>query len=250
MATSILTATIATVKLGNLEFEGLMFEDGSFGISVPQIAMLFPYFKTDKNNASILLKRLMGKDFKTDKSKTAFNKNITTYVDLIAFERIIRKLDKQNDPVAENIAESLIGLSLTQLFSDAFHQKFEAEDRQQYLIRRQESKQTFWLIASCVKDWYELTKVERSAPPHVYYSQAFDAINLGLFGKKSKQMKDELGRGKGDLVRDDFSPEALRRITSIQEIAANYLKNEPTHKPTLAIAFALNVCGYQVIDYR
>jgi hypothetical protein len=43
------------------------------------------YFKTDTNNASIYLKRLMGKDFKTDKVKTEFNRNVTLSVNLLGF---------------------------------------------------------------------------------------------------------------------------------------------------------------------
>jgi hypothetical protein len=67
-----------------------LLDDDSFGIAVPQIALLFPYFKADKNNASTLLKRLMGKDFKPDKFKTKFNHNLTSGISLLNFERVIR----------------------------------------------------------------------------------------------------------------------------------------------------------------
>lgn len=66
---TIVSAVVTEVPIGNIFVEGLMREDGVFGIAVPQIATLFPYFKTDKNNASTLLKRLMGKDFKPDSDK-------------------------------------------------------------------------------------------------------------------------------------------------------------------------------------
>ena len=43
---NILTAQVATVKLGNLEFEGLKLEDGGYGIALQQVASLFQVIPT------------------------------------------------------------------------------------------------------------------------------------------------------------------------------------------------------------
>ena len=69
MATDILNATVATVKIGFLEFEGLKLGNGTFGIGVPQIAGMFPYFQHDPSQAAKKLKRLMGESFSTTKTK-------------------------------------------------------------------------------------------------------------------------------------------------------------------------------------
>jgi len=37
---NILKAKVATVKIGSLEVEGLLFEDGTFGIAIPQLERL------------------------------------------------------------------------------------------------------------------------------------------------------------------------------------------------------------------
>jgi hypothetical protein len=143
MATNILTAVVAPVKIGRLEVEGLLVESKEFAIAVPQIASLFPYFQDSQNQASQKLKRLMGKDFKTHKVKTEFNRNVTLSILLLDLERVIRKLDKAGDRVAEQMVDDLIGLSLHQLWADAFNIQFEKQDRQLWLEQRQDHRKQF-----------------------------------------------------------------------------------------------------------
>lgn len=240
-----LTAKVAQVKIGTIEIEGLMFSDGSFGVAVPQLAALFPYFKTDTNNASIYLKRLMGKDFKTDKVKTEFNRNVTLSVDLIGFERVLRKLDKACDPVAESLSENLIGLSLHQLFCDGFGITFEKEDRQKWLVERMESKELFAELTTAIKETREAAGKEIS---FFHYSTPADAINRGLFGKTAKQIREELGTAKQALNRDNFGKRSLRWITNVQEAAARRVR--AGQKPCDAIATVISELGYTVIDYH
>ena len=146
-------ANIAFVKIGHLEIEGLLLDDGSFGVAVPQIAKLFPYFSDSQNQASQKLKRLMGKDFKTTKVNTIFNKNYVLSVNLDDFLGVIRKLMSINDTVAIDIASQLIGLSLQQLFSDAFNIHFEKEERQQWLKIRQAGKVVRRSLTAAIKDY-------------------------------------------------------------------------------------------------
>ena len=147
MANNILNATVATVKLGHLEFEGLMFEDGSYGIAVPQICSIFGFLI---KNTSRDIKALLGNEFGFLKARTtAFlsttktnsgNKASVNVLQLIDFEKLLRKLDRKGNKAAQEITDELIGLSLTQLFSDAFGKKFEKEERQNYLLARQQGK--------------------------------------------------------------------------------------------------------------
>ena len=88
MANNILTAAVATVKLGHLDFEGLLFEDGTYGIGVPQIAALFSYFSDSQSKASQKLKRLMGIGFETHKVKAFKQNNYVLAVSLLDFERV------------------------------------------------------------------------------------------------------------------------------------------------------------------
>jgi hypothetical protein len=134
------SAHVTQVPFGNGTIEGLMFEDGSFAVAVPQVADLF---MTDRNTASRDFKRLLGESFKTSKAKTEFNKNATNCISLLDFERLLAALDRKGNTQAQQLRDSLVGMSLTQLFSDAFGVKFEAEDRQSYLKQRQTHKKQF-----------------------------------------------------------------------------------------------------------
>lgn len=63
-------AIVAKVPIGKFEIDGLMFEDGSYGVAIPQVSDLF---LDNRNAASRDLKRLMGKDFQPIKAKTELN---------------------------------------------------------------------------------------------------------------------------------------------------------------------------------
>jgi hypothetical protein len=149
---TILTATITTVKLGHIEFEGLLFDDKTFGIAVPQIAMMFPYFEPHKNYEAQALKRLMGASFKTHKFKSPFNNNATSGISLNDFERVLLKLDRVGDKKAQEMRDDLVGMSLHQLWSDAFNIVFEKEDRQLWMKNRQDHRKQFHpLLTSWLK---------------------------------------------------------------------------------------------------
>lgn len=131
---SILTAVVTQVPIGNTSVEGLMTEDGVFYIGIPQVADLF---EVSRNTAARDFKRLMGENSKPSiKLKTEFNKNVTTAFTLTEFEQLVAKLDRKGNKAAQDFRDTLVGLSLHQLFCDAFGIKFEKEDRQQYLKER------------------------------------------------------------------------------------------------------------------
>jgi hypothetical protein len=132
---SILSADVTEVKLGNLIVPGLMDQSKCFYVAIPQIAALtLP--QDSQNKASQTFKRLMGADFKTHKFKTKFNKNTTLAVSLLDFERLIAKLDRSGNKAAQDIRDALVGLSLHQLFSDAFGINVSNQDRQEFLKSR------------------------------------------------------------------------------------------------------------------
>lgn len=137
---SVVKAVVCEVFVGLKKIEGLMLPDGSYAVAIPQIADLF---LDNRNTASRDLKRLMGADFKTSKVKTEFNKNITLAVDLKTFEIVVAKLDRKGNVNAQLFRDDLVGLSLHQLFCDAFGVKFEKEERQKWLVERQFHRQQY-----------------------------------------------------------------------------------------------------------
>jgi hypothetical protein len=249
MSTITQKATVTQVPFGGIEIEGLLLENGEFAISTPQVNSLIS-FSTHNNYASQTLKRLLGNDFSPHKAKVEGLKQLINCISLLDFERILAKLDRLGNKQAQELRDSLVGLSLTQLFSDAFGIKFDIEERQKYLIARQESKDLFFELATEISNWYEETKADRSQPKERYFSNSFDSINLGLFGKRSKQMKSEIGIDSGALVRDYFNNEALRRITQVQSIAAASMRKGKVTKPSEAVQFALECSCFDKMEFK
>ncbi len=97
------------------------------------------------------LKRLLGEGFKTSKTKTEFNKNTTLSISLPEFERVLAKLDRAGNVKAQAFRDGLVGLSLQQLFCDAFGVKFETEQRQEWLEERFKTKKDFRPLTAQLK---------------------------------------------------------------------------------------------------
>ena len=224
-------ATVTTIPFGFATVQGLLMPDGSFGIALTQAWLLIDEKIARQKNELRQAKSLLGKNFTPVKVATELNVNKAYVLTLPEFELFLAKADRAGYKNAQDLRDSLVGLSLHQLFCDAFGIKFEAEERQQWLTVRQQSKALFWEFSQAISDW--IANRECSSPEFTYYSNAYDAINLGLFGKKSKQIKEELG--KPELNRNCLGSHSLRRIITIQEASARYLRSGRAAKPTEAV---------------
>lgn len=143
-------AVVATVELGNFSFEGLMLPDGSYAIAVPQVARLVLF---NQNTASRDLKRLLGENFRPSKISTELGNQKVNVIALKDFDRLLFELALSGNEKAIEISRQLVGLSLRQLFADAFGEKFEEEERQDWLIKRQATKVTFRDMTDSLKEW-------------------------------------------------------------------------------------------------
>ena len=151
---NITKATVATVKLGDLEIEGLMLPDGSYAIAFSQLATL----KLVPRNRSIKqLKSRIGGDFPSHQSiKTELNSKPVNVIDLEDFTKIVKKLARSGNERAFDFLEIMAGLSLRQLFADAFGEKFEVEERQEWLKQRMAHRQQFH---PCLTKWLQIDGV-------------------------------------------------------------------------------------------
>jgi hypothetical protein len=243
---SIIKAQIAPVSIGHLTIEGLMGDDGNFYIAVPQVSERFQF---DTNQASRSIKRLLGINFQFDRAKTSLNPKAVNVMSVPDFERLIAKLDRTGNIRAQEFRDDLVGLSLHQLFCDAFGLKFEQEDRLNWLMLRQESKVLFWELASAVKTW--MAGRYCGAPEFTYYKNAFDALNLALFGMQSAKIKEALGlASESALCRDNFGNRALTNIATIQGLAARMMAKDESLKPIDAVKWAVEVTLIEVQDFR
>jgi hypothetical protein len=90
-------AEITTVALGSISFQGLMNENGEFGIAVPQIA---EEFQLDKSQASRQLKTLLGNSLDLQKWKTPINPKPVNTILIKDLENVIFKLAQKGIPKA------------------------------------------------------------------------------------------------------------------------------------------------------
>jgi hypothetical protein len=134
-------AVIAQVSIGNLSVEGLMREDdGTFGIAIPQLAS---HDLVPPNRSLKQLNKLYSTAFQSHQWRTTLNPKAINIILLPDFEKLLFELALAGNKPAQLMARDLVGLALTQLFSDAFGLKFEKEKRQAYLIDRQNCREDF-----------------------------------------------------------------------------------------------------------
>lgn len=242
---SSIKASIAEVKVGHLSLEGLLGSDGNFYVAVPQAAEVFSF---PIKHASRDFKALLGKDFQFPiKAKTELNSKAVNIITIEQFESVMIELALKGNPAATKMIRDLVGLSLKQLFCDSFGIKFDLNDRQEFLKIRQESKALFWEFTEQIKTYVETHDCR--APEFTYYSNAFDALNMALFGKKSKTIREELGLATG-LNRDSFGTKSLRRVIQMQELSAELMKEDSELKPLEAVKIAIESNRLKPINYH
>lgn len=211
-------ASVTNIWFVGRTIEGL-FREGSngedeFGIAAPQIA---EFYHLDKTNVNKQIKSLLDGRFDVVKWVTELNNRSVNCINLDAFEYLNLKLYKKGNPVAEEVVEELVGLALRQVFADAFNRKFEKEDRDKWRVVRNETKKLYRVLTDAIQRYLVRNNI---FDEFWHYSNAADQINMGLFGKKAKQIRAELGKPKGSLNRDDFSFRALMYIDKIQDLSA------------------------------
>lgn len=140
MTNKILTAEIAKVKIGVLEFEGLRFPDGSYGIDVFQVAELF---SIPIKNAAREFKDLLGVGFQLIQAKTSLNSKPVNVLTLYQFEVLIVELSSKGNSQAKAFQLALIGLSTHQLYCDSFGVYFVADERQELVLARPDTQLKF-----------------------------------------------------------------------------------------------------------
>lgn len=252
MKDCIIQANVAPVKVGHLTFEGLMDEKERYYIAQQQIATIFQIIPT---SAPKWLKSNLAKDcslfsVKTNREEVE-GKRVRSTEKAIAlndFERLLRKLDKSGNSIAESICDDLIGLSLQQLFADAFKVKFEQEDRLKWLKDRQEGKQVRHTLTDAIK-WYLETNADTLSNGYIgfIYPNCSDLVNIGLFGRKSKRLCVDLKVSDRSKLRDALTADELRWLPEIEDLAARLIVYQG-FEPMDAIKDAINRTAIPVVE--
>jgi hypothetical protein len=229
-------ATIAIVKMGILEIEGLRFDDnGEYAVAVPQICSIFSILI---HNASRDIKAILGAGFQFLKARTTLHPRAVNCVTLLEFERVVRALDRKGNKQAEALADSLVGLALTQLFSDAFGIKFDKDDRQEYLTARLAGKITRRTLTDAIKEYLGKQNEVSENYRKFIYANCSDKINRSLFGKTAAKLCAERSCDR-DSLRSTHSAASLVLIDRIEGHAVRLIDRglEPLLAVTDAIEF-------------
>ena len=227
-----LKAEVTTVKIGHIEIEGLLLPSGEFAIAVPQICRLFSF---PIKHSSRHFKALLGNDFSFPTCKTTLNSKPVNILRLADFERLVFELVLKQNELAIEFGRGLVGLSLHQLFSDAFEIELNEQDRQTWLKARLEGKVVRRTLTDAIKAYIESHPVSSHYAKHVY-ADVTDKINLGLFNRRANVLRKDWGC---DNPRDAMTPHELRLVDDIENLATRLIdrdKLEPMKAVREAIA--------------
>jgi len=226
-------AELAIVCIGSIEIEGLMLEDGTFGVAIPQVCTLF---QLDKNQASREVKALLGNNFQFDKWCSQLNPKAVNVLFLKDFERLILRLAIKQNELAINLSELLIELSLQQLFSDAFCIQFEKEERQAWLKDRQNGKIVRRTLTDAIQDYLESHDVSENTEKHLY-SNVTNAINRAIFNRRSaKQLREDWGV---ENPRDNMNQNELLLIMEVEHLTMRLIDKDQLD-PYVAVKEAIS----------
>ncbi len=212
--------------------------DGDFYVSVPQIADLT---ETSRNTASRDLKRLMGEGFEASiqKVSTEFNQRPVNAISVEDFVLVITRYALAGNPAAANLLMALAGVSIHQLFCDAFGQKFDADDRQAFLTARMLSKSVRSDFEDAIDRWLSRHPEVEGGAREFAWINATQRIYMGMWGKCRKSVAADLGLTTADDLRSSLTLQQLTTVQTVENLAIR-LMDMADMSPTVAVDEAID----------
>jgi hypothetical protein len=163
-------------------------------------------------------------------------------VKLINIDDVPKVLRIVGTEESENLTDVLAGLSLQQLFCDAFGEKFEAAERQAYLRKRDLTieKRNEW--TDSIKLYGQTHEVPENWKENIYRNTS-DRLNLALTGQKARFWVEKFGCHSGAL-RDQWNFRLLSNIESIEKHATILVLRG--REPMDALNAAIEFFDYEV----
>lgn len=236
--TNAFRAPIATISLGTVSIEGLQLQDGSYAVSVSQVAELF---SVPQKHSSRTLKALLVMDCPFPKIRSGVNSKAVNILTLAQFETVLIKLDRQGNEKAQSLRDALTGTALNELFCDAFGIVSDASTRQAHMKSRMEGIQTRRSFTDEVSDRYLATHPEADKAPFYAFAAPSDKLNQRLTGHPAKYWREKFNC-EVDELRDHWGKEHLDRIDRVENLAA--IKVTGGMSPLEAIDFAIDIYEY------
>lgn len=209
-------AKVAPVRIGTYELQGLMDHEGAFFVAVPQIADVF---SVPQKNATRDLKALMGEGFQFLKIASELNPKAVNAIPLDAFGAVIRKFAYAGDTKAQSMVDALSQATLHQVFCDAFGQKFDADDRQDFLKARMAGKSVRSDFEAAIARWIDRHPEASENTRAFAYINATQRIYMGMWGKCRKSVATEMGLSTGDDLRSALTLQQLAAVQTVENLA-------------------------------
>ncbi len=225
-------ANVTRIQIGNVEFDGLMDQNGKFYVAIPQMVDLG---LVPPNRSQKQLESLLGMVFSSHvKLKTERNSKPLNSVSLLEFETIVAKLDRSGNKAAQDFRDLMVGLSLHQLFSDAFNIKFEKAERQEFIEKRLAGKVSRRTFTDAIRDYLARHPETPGQMARFMYSNASDLVNYRVLDRRAKQIKDDWNLTESQLIRDKMNSVELSRVQMIED-EATILVDEFDTEPCEAV---------------
>lgn len=204
---------VEKVQLGDISFEGLKRPCGAYGIAVTQANELLS-FTAHPGNAARSVKRILGTSFQPIRVATELNPNPAVILTIDQFLMLVRKLNQEGNKQARIIADSLMGMSLEQLFADAFGDRFEKEERQESLRIRQKGKIGRRTLTDAAMEWH--LQQYGFKPGGAFYASMTDQTKELLGFPLTKKHRD--------LCQEQGDNKALELYDFCERVVASYIE--------------------------
>lgn len=191
-------AQVTQVLIGPLTIEGLMLPDGTFAISATQANKVVK-IAAQPTDAARSLKRLLGKDLTAQ--PTVLNSQEVKVISLEDFVQVVKLSAKKGNQAAIDFAIAMTGLSLHQLFCDAFGVEMGSKERQQFLLgelKALEQEKDYYLTGM-VKANIRASQTRKAAAEKRAMVRAFEGYEKSRGANKAKYREEfyKLAEGKG-----------------------------------------------------
>lgn len=184
-------AIVAKVKLGNIEFEGLMLSDGSYRMGVSQLSLILPNSVPPKN-VSRTLKRNMGEDFPFLRCTSELNSKPLNTITLDQVKEAIKwAAFQKQDQEAQKLIDALMQETLERRFDNAFDKRQSEEAYNQRLSQRMQGKAVRWDLTDSIQAYIDRHKITGNKAKF-YFKHVTDKLYFGLTGiKTTKKVREE-----------------------------------------------------------
>jgi hypothetical protein len=212
-------AQVAQVIIAGSTFEGVMFPDGSYGITVSQAATLFG-LNASSRQASKELQRIHHKEFNASKEYLQGESHAQGTVSLEWFEAAIIEAAIKGNVAAQGFARAAVGNTLQMYLDDAFGIERATKERITWLEVRMAGIVARTSATDALRDALLATG---QTPQAFHYIRLTEDLNQAALGFTAAQYKRVHGLETRVNMRERLTKDQLRALEFAEELFVKLL---------------------------